>query len=271
MVKITKASLDELAQQLPLLTEMEQASCVGGLDTTSPWFSKGVDHEQSLGLATLGNDLLSTQVGNNTDNLSSFFDFELDEHKLSKNEVDLSLLNEEPQESAESNEKNGRPPKSKRVLDSGCFRPYDPKDPSGCLRLCDQIVDCAGFHKTGERIKMMDNESGVYGLPSDSFGHGMTVINKELEAGRPVILGVGYDKYPNASSPNLDGVTQHFIVLSGFHTNSDGTRVYDFFDPRTNNRKAGTSGNTLVVKDGVLKGSYQGQLDYTVTTVRPVK
>lgn len=61
------------------------------------------------------------------------------------------------------------------------------------------------------------------------------------------------------------------MVISGYHTDKDGNRVYEFYDPATQNHKDGTTNNTLTFDHGQLKGSFQGQdkiRNYTVTQVR---
>lgn len=94
----------------------------------------------------------------------------------------------------------------------------------------------------------------------------MDAIDASLRAGKPIILRVGYDDAVGKSRHNGD-FTMHFIVISGYHTNEQGQRVYEFFDPATQSLEKGTQGNTLTFEHEQLKGSFHGR-DYTVTQVR---
>jgi hypothetical protein len=71
--------------------------------------------------------------------------------------------------------------------------------------------------------------------------------------------------------PNGDGITDHFIIVSSkTETLNNGqvtSTTYNFFDPR--NQAYGTSSlNILTRQNNMLKGTYNGEKKYTVTTVR---
>jgi len=71
--------------------------------------------------------------------------------------------------------------------------------------------------------------------------------------------------------PNGDGITDHFIIVSSkTETLNNGqvtSTTYNFFDPRK--QAYGTSSlNILTRQNNMLKGTYNGEKKYTVTTVR---
>jgi hypothetical protein len=69
-------------------------------------------------------------------------------------------------------------------------------------------VETAG---RGNQILMTkDDGNGSAGSATSKSKEGVTQIDKALENGNPIIVGVDYYK----GSPNKDGVTDHFVVVS---------------------------------------------------------
>ena len=107
----------------------------------------------------------------------------------------------------------------------------------------------------------------------ESRKNGFEKINSELEAGRPVMIGVDYQN--GSSNPNTDGTTDHFIILTGRGIDKRGKLFYTADENVDNNSvEAGTSktqNRFYLQPDQTLKGGtcYRGGMQ--VTQVRPVK
>ncbi|MFO0725262.1 MAG: hypothetical protein U1E65_15880 [Myxococcota bacterium] len=94
-------------------------------------------------------------------------------------------------------------------------------------------------------------------------------IDAQLEAGRPVVVGVSY----SAAGYNNDRMTDHFVTISGRDYDAQGRLYYTYKDPG-----AGTDyqdGKLYVdaktgkmFKEGDQAGGYVQHLDYEVTQVR---
>ena len=101
---------------------------------------------------------------------------------------------------------------------------------------------------------------------------GFEKINSELEAGRPLLIGVDYKS--GNSNPKTDKTTDHFIVLTGRRFDNDGNLFYTGFenvDGGTNSDGTSTTQNRFYPQaDGKLQGgtTYRGGM--TITQVRPV-
>ena len=108
---------------------------------------------------------------------------------------------------------------------------------------------------------------------------GLEVINKELESGRPVIVGLYADKYKEKTdNEGSDKTSVHYIVLVGRHVDDNGSLRYTAFENATSNPSYGTNEhlNTFSLqKDGTITGKtiFHGSEDespWTITTVRRV-
>lgn len=272
MAKITKASLEQLAQEMTTLTKEEMRSIVGG--TKSVYSPTSSTEDQSIALKALGNDPLSTQVGQDMENGYGSLGSSIDNKENLVYDYSTGIATPVICSTSGNVMAMGTPtdPPSKRVLDSGCFKGYQSNDPSGCLRRCQEMIGCDGESMSGVRIAMTQIESGALQTTSQ-FNRGISEIDQALRNGEPIIVGVHYDNHQKPS-PNSDNMTNHFIVISGYHTSENGERIYEFFDPRTRNVTNGTTGNTLRVVDGKMVGQFghgEEPYDYTVTTVRPNK
>lgn len=139
-------------------------------------------------------------------------------------------------------------------------------DTSGCFRTCQRMVGAMAPPHLG--IKMAkETSSGVVKLPT--FNKGVETIEKNLAAGKPIIVGVDDKK----GSVNHDQTTDHFVVIVGSGKDDNGT-FYRFYDPGTAHRDKGThEENKFYVDDnGLLSGTSAYNKDnkrYTVSWVRP--
>jgi hypothetical protein len=149
---------------------------------------------------------------------------------------------------------------------------------TGCKIACDQMLAKEGVNSNGERINVVNSDAnGVATTPTANATKGFNAIDKALENGNPIEVGVDYKlKQVNNIPPNGDGMTDHFIVISSKTETLDKGKVisttYNFFDPRK--AQYGTSpSNTLHISNNKLVGAYRGEkvIPYTVTTVRTSK
>ncbi len=146
-----------------------------------------------------------------------------------------------------------------------------------CKTACDKMMGKAGTTSTrsGEFLVADANDNGVVTSSSGNSTKGINYLNETLVGGKPVLVGVDYKlEQVNNLKPSGDGMTDHFIVIGGMEVKLNKGKVtsttYQFFDPRTQHKKYGTStDNVLKVNNNLLKGSYlKGNKNYTVTSIR---
>ncbi len=144
-----------------------------------------------------------------------------------------------------------------------------------CYDAATEQLEVVGVETAGVGTQVLMTSattSGTAGTTSTDATTGVSVIDKAINSGNPIMVGVDY----HDGSPNGDGMTDHFIAISGRTTTlSNGVVTwtsYNFFDNRTRHSNYGTqSSNTLNLNNNRLTGTYeQGRrfYDYTVTTVR---
>lgn len=144
-----------------------------------------------------------------------------------------------------------------------------------CFQASSKMLANEGVTSAGrgsEVIVVNLGENGRAGSGNSNLNKGVSVINMALENGNPIMVGVDYkDK-----SPNADGMTDHFIVISSMTEKiKNGATVnttYNFFDPKTNQPNKGrSSNNTLSTNNSQLTGYYNSEIKYVVTIVRKNK
>jgi len=147
-----------------------------------------------------------------------------------------------------------------------------------CYQASSDMLNNEGVQTAGRANEILVTElgeNGRAGNPTSNAQNGFNVIDNALEQGDPIIVGVDYQN----GSPNVDKMTDHFIVVSSKTETLDKGKVtsttYNYFDPRTSKPDWGTSPtNTLSIQNNKLVGTYNYYkknqiLNYTVTTVRP--
>ena len=97
-----------------------------------------------------------------------------------------------------------------------------------CFRACTQMARSGGAEVTSPAEAMWLNAApfGRQTPPNAARGY----IDRQLDAGRPVVVGVNH---PNGSNKNADGVTDHWLVVTGRGTDAQGRTYYTFHDPGT--------------------------------------
>lgn len=104
---------------------------------------------------------------------------------------------------------------------------------------------------------------------------GVDYINKELQAGRPVMVGVSHQD----SNINRDKITDHFVVITGRNVDKNGKMNYTFHDPATANPEHGKHTRPLnrfhvddktgkLTRDGDPNAKYVKDAPYDVSMVR---
>jgi hypothetical protein len=146
------------------------------------------------------------------------------------------------------------------------------KNPSeACLRACQKMLAEAGLRDQGAGKTSWLHGSDELGLPPTSAPALRSLIDGDLDAGKPVIVGVNR---PGGSNKNRDGVTDHWIVITGKGVDEQGREYYTFNDPGRRNEADGSDSNPanrLYVdeKTGELYSvDAAGERRYEVTAVR---
>ena len=127
-------------------------------------------------------------------------------------------------------------------------------------------IDNPGLNTKSNVIQTAKENSGVLEITKDAQA-GVDVIDKQLEEGNPVIVGVNH----TIGNTYNEGTTDHFVVITGRDTDDDGNTFYNFYEVGTSDKSKGTSDkNKLTLqKDGSLTGTnYAGKKKYTVSQVR---
>ncbi len=150
---------------------------------------------------------------------------------------------------------------------------------TGCKVACDMMLKEKGLNSNGQRVNMaIANDNGVVVGSSSTAQIGFLAVTSALERGMPIEVGVDYKAVQvNNIPPNGDGMTDHFVLITGLTENISDTRViscrYNFFDPRTTNTPNGTASSNYLMWDGSLFRGYflsntSTAIPYVVTTIR---
>ncbi|MBM4781936.1 MAG: hypothetical protein GQE15_30010 [Archangiaceae bacterium] len=140
-----------------------------------------------------------------------------------------------------------------------------------CLRACQAMLAEAGLRDRGAAKTLWLNGSSDLGLPATSNAQLRAQIDADLEAGKPVVVGVNR---PGGRNENRDGVTDHWIVVTGKGVDAEGREFYTFHDP---GRRSETNGsdqnpaNRLYVDEatgGLYSLDANGDRRYDLTAVR---
>lgn len=108
-------------------------------------------------------------------------------------------------------------------------------------------------------------------IKSKSFEQAVELMHKNLDEGKPVLVGVNRGKRVGNANP----ATSHFVVIVGRRYNEQTSKYeYPFFDPGTRYLSKGTSKNqffTLNDASGTWKANpyYNPNMTYIITEVRP--
>jgi len=125
-----------------------------------------------------------------------------------------------------------------------------------CFRACQTMAETAGVDmpsSTVDRIQVAAREDQRSGrltrLSRDGLARGVAAIDGELAAGRPVIIGVSHS---GGRDYNRDGMTDHFVLVTGKHIDQNGNTFYTAHDPSTRRIGMGADQRFYVAEDGNL-------------------
>jgi hypothetical protein len=131
----------------------------------------------------------------------------------------------------------------------------------------------SSYYSTGQTFQIYTTQNGVN---NTALSQGLSYLKYALSNGIPVIVGV--DDAPGHPG-NIDNSTDHFIVIVGMGTDSNG-KYFQFYDNASGNASQGASSlNKLYYNSatGIISGNSQtdyanGQpLPYTITMIRKSK
>jgi peptidoglycan hydrolase-like protein with peptidoglycan-binding domain len=119
------------------------------------------------------------------------------------------------------------------------------QDKEGCFNRCTEMAAAVGVRVGGPdaAIKVAISEDTLGGLTIDraKAREGIAYIDEQLEAGRPVVVGVSYR---GDYHKNLDGgITDHFVIITRRGTHVNRGVYYGYHDPATSDASIGTDQN----------------------------
>jgi hypothetical protein len=133
-----------------------------------------------------------------------------------------------------------------------------------CYRACRAMSQAAGVNVpagTANRIQVATGEDryGRVNVDPSKLQEARSYIDRQLDAGRPVTVGVSHAAQ---CSGNVDGITDHFVLVTGRGQDANGT-YYTYNDPATTDPTQGRNNRFYVdpksgnlVHEGSLASGY---------------
>ena len=119
---------------------------------------------------------------------------------------------------------------------------YTPSD-TACFKAAVAMAKAAGATVTDptKRIQVAtgENSKGQVTVDPKKAAEGRKYIDSQLDAGKPVVVGVSHKD----ASYNADGLTDHFVVITGRGVDEKGRAYYTFHDPGTTQKAKGADTN----------------------------
>lgn len=154
---------------------------------------------------------------------------------------------------------------------------YTPGD-TACFKAATAMAKDGGAKVLGadKRIEVAkgQNKDGTIKLNEAAAKEGKTYIDAQLDAGKPVVVGVSHKK----GGPNVDGITDHFVTITGRGTDDKGKTYYTFMDPASTNAQRGSDLNPnnrfyvddkgLMSREGKMGKGYVTDRHFEVAMVR---
>ena len=114
---------------------------------------------------------------------------------------------------------------------------------TACFDAAKAMAGKVGAKVTGpdQRIQVGtgENSKGQLSVNSKKAAEGRNYIDQQLNAGKPVVVGVSHKD----ASYNADGLTDHFVTITGRGVDDKGRTYYTFHDPGTTNASKGKDTN----------------------------
>ncbi|MFT7623501.1 MAG: hypothetical protein ACI9WU_002684 [Myxococcota bacterium] len=149
---------------------------------------------------------------------------------------------------------------------------YEPGD-TACFKAAVAMAAAGGATVLGSNHRIQVGlEEGSKGeltkIDATQAAEGIRYINEQLDAGRPVVVGVSHKD----ANYNVDSLTDHFVVITS-RTTADGATTYGFTDPGTSieANSAGTftvDADNKLVKTGNSASGYVHTRRFEVSMIR---
>lgn len=113
---------------------------------------------------------------------------------------------------------------------------------TACFRACKAMAAQAGANANGSVIQVAtgENRDGTVNVNADRARQGREYMDSELRAGRPVVVGVSH----KANGGYNEGITDHYVLITGRGVDDSGRTYYSFHDPATRQSSVGSDANT---------------------------
>lgn len=128
---------------------------------------------------------------------------------------------------------------------------------TACFRACQEMMRGNGIElpSTAKRIQVANGEDALGRVQTTrrQAESARRYLDEQLAAGKPVTVGVSHID----AGYNRDGITDHFVVITGRGIDEQGRQYYTYNDPAVRDPKAGT-GERFYVDDATGKLIHQG-------------
>lgn len=110
---------------------------------------------------------------------------------------------------------------------------------TACFSAAVAMAKAAGATVLGSdqriQVGLSEDSKGCLSVDPKAAAEGRGYIDSELAAGRPVVVGVSHKD----DSFNVDGLTDHFVTITGTGVDANGKTYYTFNDPGTSHTDLG--------------------------------
>jgi hypothetical protein len=124
------------------------------------------------------------------------------------------------------------------------FKGYQTNDPAGCFRRCKEMAAAVGVTVGGPDVRIQvasrEDASGRVVLDPAKMREGIAYIDQQLEARRPVCVGVTYEY---GKDYNVDHITDHFVLITTRGNDPAKGLYYACHDPATSHADRGNDRN----------------------------
>lgn len=148
-----------------------------------------------------------------------------------------------------------------------------------CMQYATEQIRRMGYQKsdylaTGQTFQIYTSQNGVN---QTKLSQGLSYLKYALSNNIPVIVGV--DNHSGSSNPKTDNTTDHFIVIVGMGTDTNGKKYFSFYDNASGIPDKGAHQNNRLYYNsstGLISGTSQATpyatgLIYTITMIRKSK
>jgi hypothetical protein len=141
---------------------------------------------------------------------------------------------------------------------------------SACCRACREMARAAGGNPGASisnrfQVATGEDSKGRVTVDPGQARRANAYVDAELAAGRPVVVGVSHK---GGDAPNSDGITDHFVTITGKGVDENGRTYYTYHDPATRHASVGSDQNPAnrlyVGEDGRLVKQGQSASGYVV-------